>query len=145
MTLFLGKTVLFNFVFSRRYVAKMTGKSVFSDKITGKKGGLFCRRLFFEKPFFPKNTTHNVQPYSISKKDYSKWVLFPSSLRPSNKEACGLLFDTEFWSCLGVVHWVHLGQGRTPNETHRYILNRTSAAKYRLVVARRREVYRRHG
>jgi hypothetical protein len=43
VTLFLGKTVLFNFVFSRRYVAKMTGKSVFSDKITGKKGGLFCR------------------------------------------------------------------------------------------------------
>ena len=46
-------------------------------------------------------------------------------------------------SCLGVVHWVYLGQGRTPNETQRYILNRTSAAKYRLVAARRREVYRR--
>jgi hypothetical protein len=57
----LGKTVLFNFVFPRRYVAKMTGKSVFSDKITGKKG-LFCRRLFFEKPFFSNKTTHNVQP-----------------------------------------------------------------------------------
>ena len=53
------RTVLLNFVFSRRYVAKMTGKSVFSDKITGKKGGLLCRRLFFEKPFFSikKNNT----------------------------------------------------------------------------------------
>jgi len=63
VTLFLGKTVLFNFVFSRRYVAKMTGKSVFSDKITGKKGGLFCRRLFFRKTVFPKKN-HSAAPSS---------------------------------------------------------------------------------
>jgi hypothetical protein len=60
VTLFLGKTVLFNnnfnFVFSRRCVAKMSGKSVFSDKITGKKGAFFAED-FFRQTVFPKKNT----------------------------------------------------------------------------------------
>jgi hypothetical protein len=65
--------------FAGRYVAKMTGKSVFSDKITGKKGGLFCRRLFFEKPFFPKNTTHKTGPcgHPESEKTEIPFFLWP--------------------------------------------------------------------
>jgi len=56
VTPFLGKTVLFNFVFPRRYVAKMIEKSVFLDKITGKKGGLFSPMIFFGKTVFPKKS-----------------------------------------------------------------------------------------
>ena len=69
-------------IFAGRYVAKMTGKSVFSNffgKNHWKKKGLFfptilskkvfCPTLLnvvlkkkLEKPFFPKKTLHNVQP-----------------------------------------------------------------------------------
>ena len=76
-------------IFAGRYVAKMTGKSVFSNffgKNHWKKKGLFFPTILSEKvfcltllnvmskkklgkPFFPKKTIHNVQPSGAKKKN----------------------------------------------------------------------------
>ena len=43
-------------IFAGRYVEKILEKAVFPEKITGKKGAFFCRRIlpiFLKKPLLP--------------------------------------------------------------------------------------------
>jgi len=116
----LGKTVLFNFVFPRRSVAKMTGKSVFSDIKSLKKRGPFLPKLGVGEAgkvtegggrkggaklfsYFSKQADHKMYPFHFS--DF----LPPCGCEQAVHPPSSSLVAHELTSIIGEHAWLHAG------------------------------------